>query len=50
MKKATILLLATSFLPISFGSGVFAEDLSSRIAALVQKAQIVEIAIKRLDT
>ncbi len=47
MKKATILLLATSFLPISFGSGVFAEDLSSRIAALVQKAQIVEIAIKK---
>ncbi len=47
MKKAAILLLATSFLPLSFGSSVFAEDLSSRIAALEQKAQIVEIEIKK---
>ena len=47
MKKATILLLATSFLPLSFESSVSAEDLSSRIAALEQKAQIVEIEIKK---
>ena len=47
MKKAAILLLVTSFLPLSFGSRVFAGDLSSRIAALEQKAQIVEIEIKK---
>ncbi len=47
MKKSTIFLLATSFLPISFGSSVFAEGLSSGIAALEQKAQIVEIEITK---
>ena len=47
MKKAAIFLFAASVLLINFGSNVFAEDLSSQISALQQKADRVQEQINQ---